>query len=150
MYRVRAFTTVSQSVFTCTRSRVLQMCLTKHSARFSSTQARCFTGNFLPWYKVVQLQGSVSKNKRFASPVIPCAFNSVSPVDLAKDIAAVKNADGHLYLYEQFKNSPGMTQVNRITILHRLARFAISAPKKNFLFSKEGVERTTARLPRFA
>ena len=113
------------------------MCLTKHSARFSSIQARCFTGNFLPWYKVVQLQGSVSKNKRFASPVIPCAFNSVSPVDLAKDIAAVKNADGHLYLYEQFKNSPGMTQVNRITILHRLARFAISAPKKNFFSAKK-------------
>ena len=138
MFAVRALKTVTQSVLT--RSHVLQTSLVKQAAKYLPlTQARGLTGNFLPWYRTAQLKGTVNKSTSLGSPIIPCAFNSITPMDLAKDIAAVQNADGHLYLYEHFKNSSGMTQVNRITILHRLARFATSSPKKNFTSTKKAL-----------
>ena len=136
MLKVRAFSAVAHSVLP--RSHGLRSSLIKQSARYPPfMQRRYLTINILPWYKTIQLKGIGNKNTRLATPIIPCAFNSVTPMDLAKDIAAVKNADGHFYLYKHFKTSPGMTQVNRITILHRLARLAITAPKKNFTSTKK-------------
>lgn len=63
---------------------------------------------------------------------VQCALKSVSVKALAKDISAVKSTSEYLYLYDRFKDSPAMTQMNRITILHHLAKVAASGPKKNF------------------
>ena len=134
MYRVRVIASMS----VLARSNRLGSAIIKQSGRYNHfMQTRCLTGKFMPLYKTVDFKVAVKKSLRMATPVVPCAFNSITPMDLAKDIAAVKNADGHLYLYEHFKNSPGMTQVNRITILHRLAKFAVSSPKKNFTSTKK-------------
>lgn len=70
-------------------------------------------------------------------PSILCAFKSVSVKTLAKDISAVKSASEYLYLYDRFKDSPAMTQMNRLTILHHLAKVAASGPKKNFFSTRK-------------
>ena len=134
MYRARSFITSTQSIFT--RSHVQQSGLLQPLVRnLPCMQVRRFVGKIIPWYKTWQLKGT--ENTRLASPVLLRPLSSVSPVDLAKEIAAVRNANGHFYLYNQFKESSGMTQVNRITILHHLARFAVSAPRKNFASTKK-------------
>ena len=123
------------------RSHALQRVHVKPVVRILPyTQASHFTGKFPPWNETLQHKSTLSKNGRLVSLVIPCASNSVSPVDLAKDITAVKNANGQLQLFDHLKNSPGMTQVNRITILHCIARFAVSPPKKNFSSSKKALK----------
>lgn len=101
------------------------------------TKVRYFTGKAFPvcMCQVLQTSGTHVKDTRFVC-VKQYSFNSISPTDLAKDIAAMKNAGGYLDLYSNFKNSSGMTQVNRITILHNLAKFASSPPKKNFSVTK--------------
>lgn len=101
------------------------------------TKVTYFTGKVFPTYtcQIPQTGGTRIKDTRFVS-VKQYSFNSISPTDLAKDIAAMKNAAGYLDLYSNFKNSSGMTQVNRITILHNLAKFAVSPPKKNFSVTK--------------
>lgn len=135
MYRARSFSTLTQSIFT--RSHVLQTSLFQPLVRnlLCMPAVRSFAGKISPWHGTWQLKRTV--NQRIASPVILRALSSVSPVDLAKEIAAVKNADGHLNLYNNYKNSSGMTQVNRVTILHHLARFAVSKPRKNFTATKK-------------
>lgn len=123
------------------RSSILKTRLLRQTEKHFVLQSRCFTGNFLPWHKTVQLKGIMSKNARLALPTIPySAFSSATVKSLAKNIAAVKSADEYLDLFENFKDSTGMTQANRITILHHLARFAVSAPGKNFTSTKKALQ----------
>ena len=103
-------------------------------------QAKCFTGDFLSWYRATQLKAVINKNVT-PTLMIRCAFSSVTVKGLAKNIAAVRTAEEYLYLYENFKDSPAMTQVNRITILHHLARFATEGPKKNFFSTKRALKK---------
>ena len=90
-------------------------------------------GRFLhSWYRAPSLR-VVNKGLLPHLCKIPIAYKSiVSSVDLAEDIAAVKSADGYLNLYDTFKNSPGMTRVNRVTILHNIAKFATQGSRQNW------------------
>ncbi|KAL9952736.1 hypothetical protein ACROYT_G040029, partial [Oculina patagonica] len=142
MYSLRSFRFVTE-LFSSLKS-IRQITLLKQSEKCFSSQARYmyFTGSYLPWYKTAQLKGVTSENARLSLPIIvPCAFNSVTVKALAKNITAVRTADEYLYLYDNFKDSAGMTQVNRITILHHLARFAVSPPKKNFVSTKKALKK---------
>ena len=130
MYSLRVFA----------RASILQTKLLRQSKKYFVLQARCFTGNFLPWCEATQYKGVMSKN--VILPLrISCAFSSVTVKGLAKKVAAVRTAEEYLYLYENFKDSPAMTQVNRITILHHLARFATEGPKKNFFSTKRALKK---------
>lgn len=132
MYSLRVFA----------RASILQIKLLGQSKKYFFLQARCFTGNFLPWYSAIQHKGVIRKNVALHVPqTIPCAFSSVTVKSLAKNIAAVRNAEEYLYLYENFKDSPAMTRVIRITILHSLARFATEDPKKNFFSTKKALKK---------
>lgn len=123
------------------RASILQTnLLGQISKKYFFFQARCFTGNVLPWYRAAQLKGIISKNVTLPLTTIPCAFSSATVKGLAKNIAAVRTAEEYLYLYENFKDSPAMTQVNRITILHYLARFATEDPK-NFVSTKKALKK---------
>lgn len=105
-----------------------------------SVQARCLTGSVIASHTKVQQNWLRVKGVRLGLLAIPCAFKSVSAVKaLAKDIAAVKSASEYLYLYDRFKDSTGMTQVNRITILHHLAKLAVSGPTKNFISTRKAL-----------
>lgn len=140
MYSIRSLRFVTE-LFP-SRTSIPQITLLRQSEKCFSLKARCFTGKFLPWYKTAQLKGVTSKNARSSLPIIvPCAFNSVTVKGLAKNITVVRTADEYLYLYDNFKDSAGMTQVNRITILHHLARFAVSPPKKNFVSTKKALKK---------
>ena len=97
-------------------------------------------GRFLhSWYRAPPLR-VVNKGLLPQLCKIPIAYKSiVSPVDLAKDIAAIKSADGYLNLYDTFKNSPGMTRVNRVTILHNIAKFATQGSRQNLTSVKKAL-----------
>ena len=122
------------------RASILQTKLLRQSKKYCFIQARCFTGYFLPWYSTAQLRRVVSKDALLPL-IIPCAFSSATVKSLAKNIAAIKTAEDYLFLYENFKDSSAMTQVNRITILHYLARFATEGPKKNFFLTKRALKK---------
>jgi len=122
------------------RASILQSKLLRQSKKYCFIQARCFTGYFSPWYSTAQLRRVISKDALLPL-TIPCAFSSATVKSLAKNIAAIKTAEDYLFLYENFKDSPAMTQVNRITILHYLARFATEGPKKNFFLTKRALKK---------
>lgn len=128
MFTLRAFA----------RASILQTKLLGQSKKYFFLQARCFTRNFCPWYRATQHKVVISKNVTLPL-TIPCAFSSATVKGLAKNIAAVRTAEELLYLFENFKDSPAMTQVNRITILHYLARLATKGPKKNFFATKKAL-----------
>lgn len=122
------------------RASILQTKLLRQPKKCCFIQARCFTGYFSPWYSTTQLRRVVSKDALLPL-MIPCAFSSATVKSLAKNITAIKTAEDYLFLYENFKDSPAMTQVNRITILHHLARFATEGPKKNFFLTKKALKK---------
>lgn len=122
------------------RASILQTKLLRQPKKYCFIQARCFTGYFSPWYSTTQLRRVVSKDALLPL-MIPCAFSSATVKSLAKNITAIKTAEDYLFLYENFKDSPAMTQVNRITILHHLARFATEGPKKNFFLTKKALKK---------
>ena len=122
------------------RASILQTKPLGQSKKCFFLQARCFTGNFSQWYRATQRKGVISKNVTLPL-MIPCAFSSATVKGLAKNIAAVRTAKEYLYLFENFKDSPAMTQVNRITILHYLARLATEGPKKNFFSTKRALKK---------
>ena len=122
------------------RASILQTKLLGQSKKYFFLQARCCTGNFFSWYRATQHKGVISKNVTLPL-TIPLAFSSATVKELAKNIAAVRTAQEYLYLFENFKDSPAMTQVNRITILHYLARYATEGPKKNFFSTKKALKK---------
>ena len=130
MFTLRAFA----------RASILETKLLGQFKKYFFLQARCFTGNFSPWYRATQHKGVISKNVTLPL-AIPHAFSSATVKELAKNIAAVRTAQEYLYLFENFKDSPAMTQVNRITILHYLARYATEGPKKNFFATKKALKK---------
>ena len=138
MHKLRSMGLVTEFIFS--RTRIPQIRLPRQSVKHFSLQESCFTGKFLPWYKTAQLKGGFRNNSaRLTLPINQCAFNSVTAKGLAKKITAARTAEEYLYLYDNFKDSTGMTQVNRITILHHLTRFAVSPPKKNFVSTKKAL-----------
>lgn len=137
MYMLRSFGFVTGLVLA--RTSVLQIRLLRQSEKCFFLQGRYFSGNFLSWYKRTETKGVTSINSRLPLPTILCAFNSVTVKSLAKHITDARTAEEYLYLYENFKDIAAMTQVNRITILHHLARFAVSPPKRNFASTKKAL-----------
>ena len=130
MYSLRVFA----------QAGILQTKLLIQSKKYIFLQARCFTGNFLPWYRATQHRWIINNNGTPHVPrTFPCAFSSLTVKGLANNIAAVRTAEEYLYLYENFKDSPAMTRVIRITILHSLARFATEGPRKNFFSTKKAL-----------
>ncbi|XP_068730397.1 uncharacterized protein [Montipora capricornis] len=134
LYRGTAFNVLIQSYLT--RWHVVSRKGPKPVTRILQ---RGFTGKVFSWSpcNVLKNRGILEENIRLVPLVIPSASSSFSPIELAKGIAAVKKADGFLDLYSNFKKSSAMTRVNRITILHNLAKFAVSSPKKNFTATKK-------------